>query len=64
MPEPGRSLPIGLRLTRTARMVSQAFDRSMEAAGGSRPASQVLLLIRSQGSETGTRARTPPPDAP
>ncbi len=40
--------PIGLRLTRTARVVSQAFDRAMEAAGGSRPAWQVLLLIRTQ----------------
>ncbi len=40
--------PIGLRLARTARVVSQAFEREMAAAGGSVPAWQVLLLIRSQ----------------
>src|SRR4051794_3864817 len=45
---PGPIAPIGLRLTRTARLVSQAFDRAMEAAGGRRATWQVLLLIRSQ----------------
>jgi MarR family transcriptional regulator for hemolysin len=40
--------PIGLRLARTARVVSQAFEREMAAAGGSVPTWQVLLLIRSQ----------------
>jgi MarR family transcriptional regulator, transcriptional regulator for hemolysin len=40
--------PIGLRLTRTARVVSQAFQRTMAEAGGSAAAWQVLLLIRSQ----------------
>src|ERR1700710_2097879 len=52
MPAPGTAPepppPIGLRLTRTARLVTQAFDRAMEAAGGSRATWQVLLLIRSQ----------------
>src|SRR4051794_29148949 len=52
MPAPGTAPeptpPIGLRLTRTARLVSQAFDRAMEAAGGSRATWQVLLLIRAQ----------------
>jgi len=39
--------PIGLRLTRTAHAVSQAFERAMAEAGGSASAWQVLLLVRS-----------------
>jgi MarR family transcriptional regulator, transcriptional regulator for hemolysin len=42
------SAPIGLELSRTARVVSQAFDRAMADAGGSVPTWQVLLLIRSK----------------
>lgn len=41
-------MPVGLHLARTARIVSQAFDRSMAAAGGSAAMWQVLLLIRSR----------------
>jgi MarR family transcriptional regulator for hemolysin len=40
--------PIGLRLARTARAVTQAFERAMAEAGGSASAWQVLLLVRSQ----------------
>jgi MarR family transcriptional regulator for hemolysin len=40
-------IPIGLQLTRTARAVSQEFERAMAEAGGSVSAWQVLLLIRS-----------------
>jgi MarR family transcriptional regulator, transcriptional regulator for hemolysin len=40
--------PIGLRLARTARTVSQAFERAMADAGGSAPMWQVLLLVRTQ----------------
>jgi MarR family transcriptional regulator for hemolysin len=40
--------PIGLQLTRAARVVSQAFDRAMAEAGGSAATWQVLLLVRSQ----------------
>ena len=40
--------PIGLRLARTARVVSQAFERAMSQAGGSVSTWQLLLLIRSQ----------------
>ena len=40
-------IPIGLQLTRSARSVSQEFERAMAAAGGSVPAWQVLLLVRS-----------------
>ena len=39
--------PIGLRLARTARAVTQAFERAMADAGGSASAWQVLLLVRS-----------------
>jgi MarR family transcriptional regulator for hemolysin len=48
-------LAIGLRLARTARVVSQAFERALVAAGGSTAAWQVLLLVRSQ--EWGTQSR-------
>jgi MarR family transcriptional regulator for hemolysin len=41
-------LPIGLRLTRTARRVSSAFERAMAEAGGSAATWQVLLLVRTQ----------------
>ena len=46
---PGRptAQPLGLHLTRTARAVSQAFDRAMAEAGGSAATWQVLLLVRS-----------------
>jgi MarR family transcriptional regulator, transcriptional regulator for hemolysin len=47
--------PIGLRLTRTARVVSQAFERAMTEAGGSAATWQVLLLVRSE--QWGTQAR-------
>jgi MarR family transcriptional regulator, transcriptional regulator for hemolysin len=40
--------PIGLRLARTARSVSQAFERAMAEAGGSASMWQVLLLVRTQ----------------
>jgi MarR family transcriptional regulator, transcriptional regulator for hemolysin len=40
--------PIGLHLARTARTVTQAFEREMSAAGGSAATWQVLLLVRSQ----------------
>lgn len=42
-----RPIPIGLQLARTARSVSQEFERAMAEAGGSASFWQVLLLIRS-----------------
>jgi len=48
MSRTARRPPIGLQLARTARAVSQAFDRAMAEAGGSAAAWQVLLLVRSQ----------------
>src|SRR3954447_26207427 len=40
-------MPISLQLARTARSVSQEFERAMAEAGGSASAWQVLLLVRS-----------------
>jgi MarR family transcriptional regulator for hemolysin len=40
--------PIGLRLARTARAVTNAFERAMAEAGGSASVWQVLVLVRSQ----------------
>jgi MarR family transcriptional regulator for hemolysin len=48
MPGPPARPPIGLQLARTARVVSQAFDRSLAEAGGSAATWQVLVLVRSQ----------------
>src|SRR5436305_14195199 len=47
MPPPAALPPIGLRLVRTARATSQAFDRALSQAGGSASTWQVLLLVRS-----------------
>src|SRR5919204_5262429 len=46
MSGPPAQPPVGLRLARTARVVSQAFDRAMAQRGGSAWAWQVLLLVR------------------
>jgi MarR family transcriptional regulator for hemolysin len=47
MAAPPLTPPIGLRLSRTARVVTQAFEQAMAEAGGSASSWQVLLLIRS-----------------
>src|SRR6185312_5212965 len=47
MPQPP-VMPIVLRLARTARTVSAAFERAMSDAGGSASTWQVLLLVRSR----------------
>src|SRR5919198_4253463 len=52
---PGVLPPIGLRLARTARVVTQAFERAMAEAGGSASAWQVLLIVRSE--QWGTQSR-------
>jgi MarR family transcriptional regulator, transcriptional regulator for hemolysin len=46
--------PIGLRLAKTARVVTQEFERAMAEAGGSASVWQVLLLVRSRqwGTQT------------
>ncbi len=48
VPRPAVFPPIGLRLARTSRAVTQAFERAMAEAGGSAAAWQALLLIRSR----------------
>ena len=46
--------PIGLQLSRTARVVTNAFERAMAQAGGSASAWQVLVLVRA--GQWGTQA--------
>jgi MarR family transcriptional regulator for hemolysin len=48
MPEPLRppTLPIGLELSRAARLVGRAFDDALAAAGGSLPMWLVLLNVK------------------
>jgi MarR family transcriptional regulator for hemolysin len=46
MPRPA-STPIGLRLSRTARSVSRAFDDELATAGGSVPVWLVLISLKS-----------------
>jgi MarR family transcriptional regulator, transcriptional regulator for hemolysin len=54
MAEPLMLPPLGLRLARTARVVTQAFERAMAKAGSSASTWQVLLLVRSRqwGTQT------------
>jgi MarR family transcriptional regulator for hemolysin len=47
MPPPDR-MPIGLRLSRTARSVSRAFDDALARAGGSLPIWLVLITLKSR----------------
>ena len=47
MKPPAVAPPIGLRLAQTARVVTQAFERALAEVGGSVPAWQVLLIVRS-----------------
>ena len=47
MPPPGGP-PIGLHLTRTARLASRAFDDALAVAGGSLPVWLILISLKSQ----------------
>jgi MarR family transcriptional regulator for hemolysin len=47
MPPPAHE-PIGLHLTRVARVVSRAFDEALAAAGGSLPIWLVLISLKAQ----------------
>jgi MarR family transcriptional regulator for hemolysin len=49
---PPPRVPIGLQLSRTARTVTQAFERALAEAGGSVAGWQVLLLVRSRQWDT------------
>jgi MarR family transcriptional regulator for hemolysin len=44
--------PIGLQVTRTAKVLSRAFDDALAAAGGSLPAWLVLVSLKAGGHET------------
>src|SRR4051812_21458536 len=55
MSRPPAAPPIGLRLARTARVVTGAFERALAEAGGSVAAWQVLVLVRSE--QHGPQAR-------
>jgi MarR family transcriptional regulator for hemolysin len=55
MTGPPAQPPIGLQLTRTARAVTNAFERAMAQAGGSASAWQVLVLVRA--GQWGTQAK-------
>jgi len=46
MAGPPTQAPIGLQLSRTARVVTNAFERAMAEAGSSASAWQVLVLVR------------------
>ena len=54
MAGPPAQPPIGLQLSRTARVVTNAFERAMAEAGGSASAWQVLVLVRA--GQWGTQA--------
>ena len=47
MPPPSRP-PIGLHLTRTARVVSRAFEDQLAAGGGSEPVWLILISLKAQ----------------
>jgi MarR family transcriptional regulator for hemolysin len=49
-PQRPASLPIGLALSRAARMVNRAFDAALVEAGGSMPVWLILLNVKMRGS--------------
>src|SRR4051812_25541085 len=44
--------PIGLQVTRTAKVLNRAFDAALSAAGGSIPTWLILLLVKSGRTST------------
>jgi MarR family transcriptional regulator for hemolysin len=55
MSGPPVQAPIGLQLSRTARVATNAFERAMAQAGGSASAWQVLVVVRA--GQWGTQAK-------
>lgn len=49
MPGPPRQLPLGLRTTRSARVLERAFNDAMSAAGGSAAIWSILIACKSGG---------------
>ncbi len=44
---PPRDVPVGLLVSRTAKVLARAFDEALQAAGGSTPTWLVLLSLKS-----------------
>ena len=44
--------PIGIQVTRTARVVNRAFDQALAEAGGSQPVWLVLMSLKAQSHRT------------
>lgn len=49
VPGPGFPLPLGLRVTRSARLLERAFNQAMTEAGGSAPMWQILIACKQHG---------------
>jgi MarR family transcriptional regulator for hemolysin len=45
---PRERTPIGVTLSRTAKVASRAFDEALAAAGGSQPVWQILISLKTQ----------------
>ena len=45
-------VPLGLLVSRTAKVLARAFDQALEAAGGSTPTWLVLLSLKAGGHRT------------
>lgn len=49
VPGPGYPLPLGLRVTRSAKVLERAFNQAMVEAGGSAPMWQILIACKQRG---------------
>lgn len=49
VPGPGFPLPLGLRVTRSAKVLERAFNQAMIEAGGSAPMWQILIACKQRG---------------
>ncbi|WP_230207860.1 MarR family winged helix-turn-helix transcriptional regulator [Microlunatus sp. Gsoil 973] len=49
MPGHGYPMPLGLRVTRSAKVLERAFNQAMISAGGSAPVWQILIACKQRG---------------
>lgn len=49
VPGPGFSPPLGLRVTRSAKVLERAFNQAMVRAGGSAPVWQIMIACKQRG---------------
>lgn len=49
VPGPGYPLPLGLRVTRSAKVLERAFNQTMTEAGGSAPMWQIMIACKQRG---------------